>query len=560
MLDISIVLHNSERHLENLISSLIQQAMPLSDISLLIYDNNSSDNTLLKLQQLIEPLIENFQSYHLIEGKQNIGFGRAHNLAIAQGCNDYIFILNPDTQLSDSCIPILMNTARNDTENISAWEARQSPYEHPKIYNPMTLETSWVSAAAVLVRRSIFEQIDGFDHQFFLYGEDVDLSWRLRDAGTQLRYIPDAVLTHNTYQDPSIVKPLQFIGSIRANLYLRTRFGNLRSILKGFKLQLLLLRGVHQQVKSQRRLILQSFAKWLIHFKHFRHASKRQIQHQFFDWEYEYAREGAYYDISPCLTMNNDTKVSILIRTIGKQKLLSQALACIVNQTYKNIEVVIVEDGSESLNKFLIPYRSKLDINYQALGINKGRCHAGNQAMENAKGEFYLFLDEDDLLYADHIEQLLIAVKQHKARVAYSFAFELPSVYEKNGDGIVREGNLFGRFKRPFSFLKLLHANYLPINTILFSHSLYEECGGFDPEIDLNEDWNLWVRFSIQNRAPFINVPKTTAIYRVPLEEEVNKERHKQLLDYQQRVRKLQSTLKVELTVEELLRLTHESD
>ncbi len=557
MLDISIVLFNSEPHLDGLVKSLIEQAMPLSDISLLIYDNGSSDNSVEKFEQLISPHKHQLQNYNLIKNDKNLGFGKAHNLAIAQGSNDYIFILNPDTVLSKNCISNLLNTAKNDAANVSAWEARQSPYEHPKIYNPVTLETSWVSAAALLVRRSTFDKIGGFDRHFFLYGEDVDLSWRLRDAGTQLRYVPDAVLTHNTYQDPMIIKPMQFIGSIRANLYLRTRFGDRQAIMDGLKMQFLLFQKEHQHIPHQRRLIFKGLIKWLLHFRHYRNASRRQIKHEFIEWDYEKIREGAYFDISPCLSMDTDTKVSILIRTIGKQKLLAQALACVENQTYKNIEVVIVEDGQATLEEFLLPYRTKLNINYQALGKNRGRCHAGNQAMDKASGEFCLFLDEDDLLYADHIEQLLLAAKKQKARVVYSFAFELPSVYEKNGDGIVREGELFARFKYSFSFLRLLNANYLPINTVLFSRSLYHECGGFDPDIELNEDWNLWVRFSLQYR-PFIAIPKITAIYRVPLEEEINTERHEQLLDYQQRVRKLQSTLKVEMTVDELLGLEHD--
>ena len=59
----------------------------------------------------------------------------------------------------------------------------------PKAYDPVTLDTPWVSGAATLFRRSAFDSVGGFDPQLFMYGEDVDLSWRLRARGLRLRYL-----------------------------------------------------------------------------------------------------------------------------------------------------------------------------------------------------------------------------------------------------------------------------------------------------------------------------------------------------------------------------------
>ena len=69
---------------------------------------------------------------------------------------------------------------------------RQIPYEHPKAYDPVTLDTPWVSGAATLFRREAFEAVGGFDDAIFMYGEDVDLSWRLRARGLA-PHLPAAV-------------------------------------------------------------------------------------------------------------------------------------------------------------------------------------------------------------------------------------------------------------------------------------------------------------------------------------------------------------------------------
>ncbi|MCU7835168.1 MAG: glycosyltransferase [gamma proteobacterium symbiont of Taylorina sp.] len=552
LLDISIVLHNSEQYLERLIASLKQQTFPLSEISLLIYDNNSSDNTLLILDELIRPLQKKFQQYILIKGNTRIACSKAQNLIIAHGKNDFIFLLKPQVELSETGLDTLYNIAKRDKSDVSAWEPRLSPYEHPKTYDPITLETSWFTNTAVMIRRASFEQVKGFKSFFCPYGEDVDLSWRLRDIGSRLRYIPQSIITYN----PDFSSTLKLIDSIRINLFLHTRFGSLKSIYNGLRQHTLLLntKTNKQPIQLQFIIILKNLIKFFLRLQHRHKTSKKNNKPVFSNWDYDTSRIGNTHDISPCLSLKNDKPVSILIRTMGKQKLLAQALSCIENQTYQLIEVVIIEDGQQTLDNFLIPYQKKLNINYQALGHNKGRCHAGNQAMENATGDYYLFLDEDDLLYADHIEQLLIAIEKNHTKLAYSFAFELPSVYAEDNNSILHEGHLFSHFKQGFSFPALLQANYLPINSVLFHHSLYHECGGFNPEIDLNEDWNLWVRFSINYR-PFVNIAKTTAIYRVPLKQKVNRKRHQQLLEQQQRVRELQSGLMIEINVEELLKL-----
>ena len=90
-----------------------------------------------------------------------------------------------------------------------------------------------------------------------------------------------------------------------------------------------------------------------------------------------------------------------------------------------------------------------LEIHYKALGKNQGRCMAGNEAMSMASGDYFVFLDEDDLFFADHIEQLVAAIAATaNAKISYSYAFEIPTAYscEEGRLTIVEEGAWVSRF------------------------------------------------------------------------------------------------------------------
>ena len=85
-------------------------------------------------------------------------------------------------------------------------------------------------------------------------------------------------------------------------------------------------------------------------------------------------------------------------------------------------------------------------------------------------------------------------------------------------------------FRQPFNRYLLWHHNYLPIQTVLFRRDLYEQFGGFNPELDNLEDWNLWVRYSLHH--DFLLVPKVTSLYRVPAQREQATARQQKLDDH----------------------------
>jgi GT2 family glycosyltransferase len=126
------------------------------------------------------------------------GFGEAHNFAFNSVKPAPCFmIVNPDVYLHELCVSELATRIRRD-ERDALVEARQLPYENPKEYDLETGETPWATGCCLMVNAEFFRAVGGFDELFWMYTEDVDLSWRAWLAGFRVIYHPPAVVYHYT--------------------------------------------------------------------------------------------------------------------------------------------------------------------------------------------------------------------------------------------------------------------------------------------------------------------------------------------------------------------------
>lgn len=134
----------------------------------------------------------------------NIGFGAAHNRLMHQafeaGATHYI-ALNPDGVLHPGAVRAMMSMMAVNHDRALV-EALQFPREHPKPYDITSFETPWVSGGCVAIPRLAFERLQGFDEQFFMYCEDVDLSWRAKANGFALKTCPTALFLHAVTNRP----------------------------------------------------------------------------------------------------------------------------------------------------------------------------------------------------------------------------------------------------------------------------------------------------------------------------------------------------------------------
>ncbi|CAN5518075.1 glycosyltransferase family 2 protein [soil metagenome] len=126
----------------------------------------------------------------------NLGSAGGSNRLAEQGRSPLLLVLNPDTYVAPTLLAQMV--AVFDDPSVALADARQLPLEHPKHYDPSLGDTSWASGSCMMVRRSAFERLGGFDtDHFFLYCDDVDFSWRARLAGYRVVHVPSALVFHD---------------------------------------------------------------------------------------------------------------------------------------------------------------------------------------------------------------------------------------------------------------------------------------------------------------------------------------------------------------------------
>ena len=258
--------------------------------------------------------------------------------------------------------------------------------------------------------------------------------------------------------------------------------------------------------------------------------------------------------------LENNPLVSVIIRTYNnRNSLLKEAVESVLSQTYDNLEIVIVEDGSEYAKKILnlVKSRTTCNIVYETMP-KSGRCIIGNKGMQVANGEYLIFLDDDDKFYESHIEDLITALQKNNVLVAYSNAYEVETEFLSTEPLKYVERKKSVIYNQEFSRALLWRQNYMSIQSVLFSKKLFLECGGFDSELDALEDWHLWVKFSL--KTDFYHLDKVTSMYRVPYKKNVSNDRLLSMEQYKQKVFDKQKELLVTLTVKEFNSMVDELD
>ncbi len=137
---------------------------------------------------------------------ENLGSSGGQNRLATGGTCDMLLVLNPDTYPAPNALVELIKAL--DQPDVGVVEARQIPLEHPRSYDSVTGETSWASGYCMLVDRSLFDELGGFDHtHFLLHCDDVDFSWRARVAGRRVLLAPYATVFHDKRPQPDDAWP-----------------------------------------------------------------------------------------------------------------------------------------------------------------------------------------------------------------------------------------------------------------------------------------------------------------------------------------------------------------
>ena len=138
--------------------------------------------------------------FTVINPKSNVMHSKGINLALLNSTSQFVLIANPDLIFSPDSVSYLLSSISKF--GVGLVEGRQVPFDHPKVFNMFTGETSWASGAFLFGARSLILDVGGFDENNFpMYCNDVDLSWRIRAKGLSIRYEPRAFAHHTKHLD-----------------------------------------------------------------------------------------------------------------------------------------------------------------------------------------------------------------------------------------------------------------------------------------------------------------------------------------------------------------------
>ncbi len=201
--------------------------------------------------------------------------------------------------------------------------------------------------------------------------------------------------------------------------------------------------------------------------------------------------------------------VSVIMPTFNRPKELAAALESIANQTYPEIEVIVINDGGKDVAPVLQRFEKKLSIKYKRQEKNEGAGSARNVGMVMAKGKYIAFLDDDDIYRPEHLFTLVAELETNSSIVA-AYSDALQSVVEQDGD----KAKILAKdvyFSVDFSSELLLVRNYIPNLCLAFRREALELAGLFNTQMSALEDWEWLIRLS--KVGPFSHIPVVTAEY-----------------------------------------------
>jgi N-acetylglucosaminyl-diphospho-decaprenol L-rhamnosyltransferase len=201
-----IVNYNTAKEVCAAVKSVLQQQNIRFEV--IVIDNASHDDSVKQLQALFAEKII------LIENHENSGFGRANNLGAQKAHGEYLFFLNPDANLIDvNALRALYDFMKANPQVGLAGTKLISPhtqktikpaYSYPQQHHlkftqhfaNLPGKIAWVQGSSMMMRKDIFTQIHGFDKDYFLYAEEMDLCLRVRQAGFEIGVCEGVTVEH----------------------------------------------------------------------------------------------------------------------------------------------------------------------------------------------------------------------------------------------------------------------------------------------------------------------------------------------------------------------------
>lgn len=182
--------------------------------------------------------------------------------------------------------------------------------------------------------------------------------------------------------------------------------------------------------------------------------------------------------------------IDILMPSYNGRMTIERAIRSVIDQTYKNWNLIIINDGGEELRDIIEKFHDPR-IKYLA-SEHKGKSHALNIGLQNSDEKYISYLDDDDILYPIHLEELIKGILKENAEFVYTDWYEV-SYDDKN-----REFRREIEFRQDVTPDMLITQNYINHKCILHSRKLLNEIGLYDEDLSVLIDWDIIRRMSFK--------------------------------------------------------------
>lgn len=215
--------------------------------------------------------------------------------------------------------------------------------------------------------------------------------------------------------------------------------------------------------------------------------------------------------------------ISVIIPSYNCVMFITQAIESVLNQTYTDYEIIVVDDGSTDDTKSVLA-----SINDDRLVVteqsNQGASAARNHGLELSRGELVAFLDADDIWFSQKLEKQVEVFEKYPDIIAVFSNFHITSVNNAilSVDGIKQDYAIFKdehkKIDDLFNFTEnnvykgdvinsLFLGNFIKTSSFVVKRSALEKTGFFDPGLITQEDYDLWLRLSLLGEFAYIDEP-----------------------------------------------------
>lgn len=201
--------------------------------------------------------------------------------------------------------------------------------------------------------------------------------------------------------------------------------------------------------------------------------------------------------------MRNDETISVIIPTYNREHHILESLESVLNQTYENLEVIIVDDASTDNTEEVVLSIKDERVKYHKLKENGKVAHARNIGVSLASSEVIAFHDSDDVCMKDRLEKQYNYLRNN---TEYGLIYSAILVKKGNQRAIFPPKNYSEKLEGNIH-KEILLSNTIDCPTIMMKKKIFEEVGGFDETYPNLSDWEFVIRVSEHHNIGYINEP-----------------------------------------------------